>query len=289
MLNTKNIKLFNNPTIMKQIIIQETFLGLLYENGAFTKVLEPGKYEFPKPSVPFWKPMPEEIQREVKVIDMRERSLTIKGQEILTKDKVAIRVSILVYFKVVDAKSAMHNVASYENRIYEDVQLAARRYLTSKELEAILVDRNGISDAVKSDVSEAATGYGVEIIRADVKDLIFPGNLRTIMNQVIETERRSQAKLIEARQYAEAKRIQETAELENKLRKLEAEKEEIRLRAEGESKKLRLQLESQIEIAKAIDNNPVLLKLKQLEVLKALAGGEGRFVIGLDEKVVSFD
>jgi regulator of protease activity HflC (stomatin/prohibitin superfamily) len=274
---------------MKQIIIQETFLGLLYENGAFIKMLEPGKYKFQTPKAFFWEPIPETIHREVKIVDMRERSLTIKGQEILTKDKVAIRVSILVYFKVTDAVAAMHNVASYENRIYEDVQLSARRYLTSKELETILVDRNGISDAVKKDVLEAAAGYGVEIIRADVKDLIFPGNLRTIMNQVIETERRSQAKLIEARQYAEAKRIQETADLENQLRKLEAEKEQIRLQAEAENEKLKLQLQSQVDIAKAIEENPVLLKLKQLEVLKSLANGKGRFVIGLDEKSLGME
>ncbi len=270
---------------MNKIIIQETFLGLLYENGAFVDVLEPGKYKF-KQAYSFWKTV-EEVERNVTLVDMRERSLTIKGQEILTKDKVAIRVSILVYFKVIDAKAAMHNVTAYENRIYEDVQLAARRYLTSKELEEILIDRNGISDAVKTDVSEAALGYGVKIIRADVKDLVFPGNLRTIMNQVIETERRSEAKLIEARQHAETKRIQETAELETKLRRLEAEKEQIRLTLEGERVKAEAELAAQIELAKAIENNPVLLKLKQLEVLTALADGEGRFVIGLDDKMVS--
>jgi SPFH domain / Band 7 family len=65
------------------------------------------------------------IERTVPLVDLRERSLTVKGQEILTADKVAIRVSLPAYFKIVDAEAALHNVASYEERIYEDVQLAA--------------------------------------------------------------------------------------------------------------------------------------------------------------------
>ncbi|MCP4107571.1 MAG: hypothetical protein GY749_18850 [Desulfobacteraceae bacterium] len=128
---------------MKNIKIPQSFVGLLYEDGIYSRTLEPGKHKFKKN---IFKP----VDRDVKKIDMRERSLTIKGQEILTADKVAIRVSLLVYFRVVDAVSAAHNVSSYEDRIYEDVQLAARRYLASKKLDAILSDRNEISDAVST-------------------------------------------------------------------------------------------------------------------------------------------
>ncbi|WP_437739382.1 SPFH domain-containing protein [Sorangium sp. So ce302] len=78
----------------------------------------------------------------------------------------------------------------------------------SKTKEAILSDRNEISDAVRDDVKGTAARYGVEIVRADVKDLVFPGNLREIMNQVLETERRAEAKVIQARKDAEALRIQ---------------------------------------------------------------------------------
>src|SRR5262249_28425585 len=145
--------------------------------------------------------------RTVALVDLRERSLTIKGQEILTADKVALRITLLVYFVVRDAAAALHNVASYEERIYEDVQLAARRFLAGATLEAILRDRNDISDAVRDDVTATAARYGVVILRADVKDLVFPGNLREIMNQVLETERRAEAKLIQARKDADTVRI----------------------------------------------------------------------------------
>lgn len=191
-------------TQLNQFIVNQSFVGLLYEDGAFVRLLEPGKHRLRRGFF-------DETARAVELVDLRERSLTLKGQEILTADKVAIRVSILIYFKVVDPVAALHNVAGYEDRIYEDVQLATRRFLATRNLEAILSDRNEISDAVREDVKTSAARYGVEILRADVKDLVFPGNLREIMNQVLETERRAEAKLIQARKDAEASRIQSRA------------------------------------------------------------------------------
>lgn len=261
-------------------IVPESFIGLLYEDGAFVKSLGPGKHKFKLKLF-------DSIQRDIKLIDMRERSLTIKGQEILTADKVAIRVSLLVYFRVQDAESAAHNVSSYEERIYEDVQLAARRFLASRELDAILSDRNEISDNVKVDVSEAAASYGVEIIRADVKDLVFPGNLREIMNQVLETERRAEAKLIEARKEAEANEIKSRSENEMALKKLEAERAHLKISAEAEQEKARIKLQTDLEQAKAIAEYPVLLRLRQIEALQEMAKRGGKFSIGLKDDELS--
>ena len=259
---------------MRWYVVPQSCLGLLYEDGAYVRTLSPGKNRFPYTLF-------RRVRRNVQLIDVRERSLTIKGQEILTADKVAIRVSLLVYFKVTNPVAAVHNVAAYEERIYEDVQLAARRFLASRNLDAILNDRNEISDAVRDDVKESAAGYGVEIRRADVKDLIFPGNLREIMNQVLETERRAEAMLIEARKEAEAAKVRSTAVNEANIRRLEAEKEEVRLRAEADKETLKTRLTAEIDQARALAENPQLLKLRQLEVLKALAESGGRFVIGL--------
>ena len=119
------------------------------------------------------------------MVDMRACELTIKGQEILTADKVAIRVSILVQYAVVDAKAALHAVAKYEDRLYSDVQLAARRSLAAMTLEDILTNRTRLSDDILREVKESAISYGVSISRADVKDLVFPGNLQEIMNRVL--------------------------------------------------------------------------------------------------------
>ncbi|MGR3276487.1 slipin family protein [Acaryochloris marina NIES-2412] len=267
-------------------IVPESFIGLLYEDGAFVRTLNPGRHSF---EVGWWTRMWSglQVQREIKLIDMRERSLTIKGQEILTADKVAIRVSLLVYFRVQNAESAMHNVSSYEERIYEDVQLAARRFLASRDLDAILSDRNEISDAVRIDVSGAASSYGVEILRADVKDLVFPGNLREIMNQVLETERRAEAKLIEARKDAEAKQVKSQAEHQAMLQQLEAERIQVRISAEAEQERARIHLQTEIEQARVLTEHPILLRLRQIEALQEMAKGGGKFVIGFRDDELS--
>src|SRR5437762_2847591 len=128
--------------------------------------------------------------------------------------EVAIRVSIIVQFQVVDPKAALHTVDNYEERLYSDVQLAARRSLASTTLEEILTNRNRLSEDILRDVKEAAAGYGVKIIHADVKDLVFPGNLQEVMNRVLAAERNSQAQLIEARTNAEVHRISAQARSE---------------------------------------------------------------------------
>jgi hypothetical protein len=75
-------------------------------------------------------------------------------------------------------------------------------------LEQILTSRNQLSEDILSDVTYAAAGYGVKVLRADVKDLIFPGNLQEIMNRVLTAERLSQAQLVEARTKAERQAIE---------------------------------------------------------------------------------
>ena len=169
----------NKKNFRRDLIIKDTHRALWYEDGVLLKVLEGGRYEYPK--APFFG---RAKQVEAVLVDMRERDMTIKGQEILTADKVAIRVSIIVRFRVVDAKAAIHAVDDYEARIYTDVQLAARRSLASMELDEILTNRNKLSDDILSEMKESAAGYGVEIGRADVKDLMFPGNLEQVMNQL---------------------------------------------------------------------------------------------------------
>jgi regulator of protease activity HflC (stomatin/prohibitin superfamily) len=128
----------------------------------------------------------------------------------------------------------------------------------------------------RSDVKGAGESYGVEILKADVNDLVFPCNLREIMNQVLETERKAEAKLIEARKEAETIRIRSEAEEAAELRRIRAEGKKALILSESKQKKRRLQLESELEEARAVQENPTLLKLKQLQVLKEMAQAGGR-------------
>src|SRR3972149_1839958 len=190
----------------REVIIKDTHRGLWYVDGVLTKILEAGRHVIPRSLAFGCCRLGKGV--EVALVDVRQRDLTIKGQEILTGDKVAIRVSIIVQFRVTDPRAALHRVENYEDRLYSDVQLAARRSLASMTLEEILTNRNRLSEDILRDVKEAASGYGVEIMRADVKDLIFPGNLQEIMNRVLAAERMSQAQLVEARTKAETQRLE---------------------------------------------------------------------------------
>jgi regulator of protease activity HflC (stomatin/prohibitin superfamily) len=216
--------------------------------------------------------------------------LTIKGQEILTADKVAIRVSILVQFRVHDPKAALHQVANYEDRLYSDVQLAARRSLASMNLEEILTNRNRLSEDILSDVKESATGYGVNIVRADIKDLIFPGNLQEIMNRVLAAERNSQAQLVETRTRAEQQRIEAQVKAEASRLQAEAQAEVQRLTAQAEADAQQIKTEAEIQAlreraqaAEAYTAHPALLRLRELETLAELAhNGNARIYLDFE-------
>lgn len=279
-----------------EILIKDTHRGLWYEDGVVAKILGAGRYELPKPEfLPALRRifgLKRKPTVEVVLVDMRARELTIKGQEILTADKVAIRVSILVQFAVVDPKAALHAVASYEDRLYSDVQLAARRSLASMTLEDILTNRTRLSEDILRDVKESAISYGVAIARADVKDLVFPGNLQEIMNRVLAAERTSQAQLVDARTKAEVQRIeaQTKADAQRLQAQAEAEVTLLNARNSAEANRLLVQAETQAleerqKTAAAYSAHPALLRLEELRALRDLArNANARLYLDFKEK-----
>ena len=280
----------------REILIKDTHRGLWYEDGVLTQVLGAGRYELPEPER-----FPELRRRlglkrqprvEVVLVDMRARDLTIKGQEILTADKVAIRVSILVQFAVVDPKAALHAVANYEDRLYSDVQLAARRSLASMTLEDILTNRTRLSEDILRDVKESATSYGVAIARADVKDLVFPGNLQEIMNRVLAAERMSQAQLVEARTKAEVQKIEAQTKMDAQRLQAQTEAEAALLKARSAAEATRLAVQAEMQAleerqktAGAYGAHPALLRLEELATLRDLArNANARLYLDFKEK-----
>jgi len=272
------------------IVIKDTHRGLWYEDGVLTRVLEAGRYVVPAAiNLGFWRRKEVTVQ----LVDIRERELTIKGQEILTSDKVAIRVSIIVQFKVIDPKAAIHVVEKYDERLYSDVQLAARRSLASMSLEEILTNRNRLSEDILHDVKEAAISYGVAILRADVKDLIFPGNLQEIMNKVLAAERMSQAQLVEARTKADTQIIEARAKSETQKLQAQAQAEAQKLMAQAESEVTKIKTESEIatlrqqeQAAQAYTTHPALLRLRELDTMSDLGrNANAHIYLGLQKHV----
>jgi regulator of protease activity HflC (stomatin/prohibitin superfamily) len=293
----------------REVLIKSTHRGLRYVDGRLSEVLEAGRYELPRQSSGW-------VRRpvvEIVLVDMRERELTIKGQEILTADKVAVRVSILTQFQVVDPVAATEKVASYEDRLYSDVQLAARRSLASMSLDDMLTNRNQLSEDILADVQALADSYGVRILRADVKDVTFPGNLQEIMNRVLAAQRLAEAQLVEARTKAEREaleaqtraetdrvaaatraetdRVAAASKAETDRMAAAARAEIVRLGAEAEAEAERIRAQAAVdalrvrrENADAYAEHPALLRLQELESLATLSrNAQARLYIGFDK------
>jgi regulator of protease activity HflC (stomatin/prohibitin superfamily) len=273
---------------IRHVIVKDTHRALLYENGVLTRVLEGGRHKLP-PAIGW--PLSLFVEPpviETVFVDMREREITIKGQEILTADKVAIRVSIIVQFRVTDPRAAIQQVASYEDRLYSDVQLAARRSLASMSFEDILTNRNQLSEDISRDVTEIALRYGVAIIRADVKDLVFPGNLQEIMNKVLAAERTAEAQLVQARTAADIRRIDAAAQAEIERAHASAQADAMRLEAEAEAEALHARTQAEVAAlrdretaAQAYAKHPALLRVRELEAMEELGrSANARIYIG---------
>jgi regulator of protease activity HflC (stomatin/prohibitin superfamily) len=270
----------------REVIVRSTHRGLRYVDGRFDGVLEPGRYELPRASRWTRRPTVDVVQ-----VDMRQREFTIKGQEILTADKVAVRVSIITQFRVLDPVAAVERVAGYEDRLYSDVQLAARRSLASMTLEAILTNRNQLSEDILRDVETIATGYGVEILRADVKDLAFPGNLQDIMNRVLAAQRLAEAQLVEARTKAEREALEATSKADAERVAAQARADATGLAAHADAQARRIRAEADVDAlnrlaaaAAAYAEHPALLRVRELETLGALAANPAaRLYIGFDK------
>jgi regulator of protease activity HflC (stomatin/prohibitin superfamily) len=270
----------------KRVTVRSTHRGLRYVDGRFDRVLEPGRYKLVRAFA--WRRRP---VVDIALVDMREREFTIKGQEILTADKVALRVSIITQYRVVDPVAAIERVAGYEDRLYSDVQLAARRSLASMTLEAILTNRNQLSEDILRDVETVASGYGVEILRADVKDIVFPGNLQDIMNRVLAAQRLAEAQLVEARTKAEREALEAGSRADAERVAARARGESRRIAAEADAAATRIRAEAEVDAltrlaaaASAYAEHPALLRVRELETLGALgANAEARLYIGFEK------
>jgi regulator of protease activity HflC (stomatin/prohibitin superfamily) len=274
------------PTV-NEVTVRSTHRGLRYVDGRLDQVLEPGRYKLPR-AVRWGRRQP---KVDVVLVDMRERELLIKGQEILTADKVALRVSIITQYRVVDPAAAVEKVAGYEDRLYSDVQLAARRSLASMTLETILTNRNQLSEDILRDVETIATGYGVEILRADVKDIVFPGNLQDIMNRVLAAQRLAEAQLVEARTKAEKEGLEAASRADASRVEAQARGAATRIAAEADAEAARIRADAEVDAltrlaaaANAYAEHPALLRVRELDAMQALGANAGaRLYIGFDK------
>lgn len=197
--------------------------GLLYFDHKFERLLEPGTYYFLKGKVI--------VQCEL--IETSIQTMDIVGQEILTSDKVSVRINCICNYKVVDYIKAKTEVDDYRTQLYNAGQLALRDYIGEKTLDEILGSKKDMSSYLLSVLKEKGKALHLEISNAACKDLILPGEVRDIMNTVLVAEKRAQANVITRREEVASTR-------------------------------------SLLNTAKLMDENATLYKLKELEYIERI-------------------
>jgi len=173
--------------LFKSETVFEYQRGLLYRDGKFRRILPPGRHWLFRA----WE--------SVNKVDIREVTVTIPGQEVLTSDNVSVKASLALRFRVEDPALAVNRMASYRDALYLAAQVAARDIVGSMEVEELLAKRMEIGKRLLDNCRPAAQAMGIDLIAADIKDVMFPGELKNIFAQVVNARKEGQAALERAR------------------------------------------------------------------------------------------
>jgi len=170
-------------THLEWVMVDPNFEVLLLVNGVLRERLAPGKHVF-------WKAAG---NLRVVSVDKREHTLDVAGQEIMTSDKVTLRVNLAVTYQVADALKATLTVTDFSQSVYREAQLALRAGVGTRTLDVLLADKEAIGGEVRATIANRAQEFGVEVKTVGLKDIILPGEMKAILNQVIEAEKKAQA------------------------------------------------------------------------------------------------
>lgn len=183
----------------------------LYFDNKFERILDAGTYYFWKTSV----------KVSADLVDTRLTQMFITGQELLTADKVALRVSFVCNYRVTDYVRILSEIDDFREQIHTTAQLALREYVGKYKLDEILENKDQMSEFVFDRLKSKEKELFVEIADAGVKDIILPGEIREIMNTVLVAEKRAQANVITRREeVASTRSLLNTAKLMDENRTL---------------------------------------------------------------------
>jgi len=196
-------------------------LGLLWVDGELVDTLKSGLYAF-------WK-----TNRSIKVetTELRLQNVEVSGQEILTKDKVSLRVNLAANYQLIDAVKARLQLKDHQEYLYRQLQFALREAVGTRTLDALLADKEILNSQISQAVASNVKAYGIKLANVGVKDIILPGEMKDILNHVVAAEKAAQANVIRRREETAATR-------------------------------------SLLNTAKLMEANPTLLRLKEIEALE---------------------
>lgn len=212
----------------KKVVIGEGECGLLYVDNHFVEQLECGTYYY-------WN-----YAHEVtcKIFNLKVQQLDITGQEILTSDKVGIRLNILCSYRITNPMELVQKIDGVGALLYTKVQLLVREYAGQYRLDELLAQKEEISHFLYERMAEVQEEYCVEIQSVGIKDIILPGEIRDIMNTVLVAEKKAQANVITRREEVASTR-------------------------------------SLLNTAKLMEENQILYRLKELEYLERICDKVG--------------
>ncbi|MGB0743429.1 MAG: slipin family protein, partial [Opitutales bacterium] len=203
--------------------IEDGKVGVLYIDGEYAEILKPGRYAF-------WKNV-----RKVRLYqyDLREKVLDVTGQEIMTADKVTLRLNAVLSYRLDDVRKVAESAENVEQALYREIQLIIRAEVGGRTLDQLLADKSAVANEAQNAIRAKAASYGIEVNGLGIRDVILPGDMKELLNQVIEAEKSAQANNI--------KRREETAAMR-----------------------------SQLNSAKLIEQNPTLMRLRELESVEKI-------------------
>jgi archaellum component FlaF (FlaF/FlaG flagellin family) len=216
----------------RKYIVASNDKALLFVNGTFVKELKAGTHYF-------WN---NAITIEVKTVDARQQQVEISGQELLTKDKAGLRINFFVRYQVIDIMKALVENKDFEKQLYVAMQLALRAFVGSLTLDELLSKKDTIASAILDEVTTKIENLGLAVSDAGIRDVILPGDMKEIMNQVLVAEKKAQANSIMRRE--------ETASTRSLL-----------------------------NTAKLMEENEMLWKLKEMEYVEKIADKIGEITI----------
>ena len=218
-------------------------VALWFRDGAYQATLGPGAYAF-------WKGVG---KLKVSEVDLKEIVLEISGQEIMTADKVTLRMNALVAYRITDPLRSVTEVESVHQAIYRAAQLALREAVGAKDLDSLMAGKDALARELTAMIAARAAELGVTVVTIGIRDIILPGDMKELMNKVTEAKKAAEASLITRREETAAMRMQANT-------------------------------------AQILESSPTLMKLKELEVLEKVAHKANLTVVlgeeGLADRVV---
>jgi len=178
-------------------------------------------------------------------VDLREQVVDVSGQEIMTADKVTLRMNAVVTFKVADALTAVTTVEDHRQALYREAQLALRAVVGARMLEALLGEKDAVARELDASLRARVAAIGLEVVSLGIRDVMLPGEMKELMNKVIEAQKAAEAALITRREETAAMR-------------------------------------SQANTARILEQNPTLMRLREIEALEKVAE-KGRLSVVVGE------